>query len=85
MIERFGLGLVVALLMASGAAAMESYTRGEVEVREKAGAASPVLATLPGGTKVTLLRCEAGWCLIDEPDPDGWVREDSLELRGGGV
>jgi len=75
----------VLTLGASAAMAMESHTVATIEVHQVADVTSPVVATLPGGQRVDLRRCENGWCLIGGPDAQGWVREIDLQLRGGGA
>ena len=85
MIYRSLWAVAVLTLGASAAVAMDSYTVTTAEVHEAADATSPVVATLPGGQRVALRRCENGWCLIGEPDVQGWVREADLQLRGGGA
>jgi SH3-like domain-containing protein len=85
MLNNVLLGLTFVALAGGGARVMESYTITAVEVHEAADAGSPVMTTIPGNQTVELRRCESGWCLIGAPAPGGWVREDELRLRGGGI
>lgn len=85
MIDRSFRVIALLALSTSAVVAMDSYTLTTVEVHEVADVTSPVVATLPGGQRVELRRCENGWCLIGEPEAQGWVREVDLQLRGGGV
>lgn len=77
---------VVILLAASvsAAGAMEYYTLDSVEVHQAANVDSALLGTLQPRERVEVRRCEDGWCLIGQPEVEGWVREIDLHLRGGG-
>jgi uncharacterized protein YraI len=85
--------LVLSLVAATLAAVpVEAASRGtarasaDIPVRSGPGAGYRTIGTLPGGTRVQLLRCtrDSNWCLFLDADgePAGWVRGSYLVGSG---
>jgi len=53
-----------------------------LNVRSGPGINYSVVDTLEAGQQVNSTKCEAGWCYIVKPGPDGWVSQNYLRMGG---
>lgn len=58
--------------------------RRDANVRSGPGTKNRVVATLPRGTPVTIVRREGGWTLIDYGDGQGYTANSNFRKGGGG-
>ncbi|VAW14313.1 hypothetical protein MNBD_ALPHA12-2032 [hydrothermal vent metagenome] len=73
------LSIIVATPLAYSAPATATIA---VNVRLGPGTDYPVVDTLAAGEQVNAGKCEADWCYIVKPGPDGWVFQKYLRLGG---
>ena len=79
-VQTLTIALAALALVGGAASAAPGLTTADVQVRRGPGMNFPVVTTIPGGSKVDVRSCDAGWCAVRFGPYAGWVNARDLDF-----
>ena len=84
LIQRMGISAATFILSGAAAFAAPALTLSDLNMRAGPGTDSPVVITVPGGSNVDVLGCDAGgWCSVRFGRFAGFMNQAYLGMGGG--
>lgn len=77
--------IAAATLVLGTGVASAAVTRSDLNMRSGPGTDTSVVAVIPGGASVSVLRCASGWCRVRYAGRVGYASEQYLEDNGTAV